>query len=128
MRPDVAHVLVLITDGRAQDNVEPPSRIAHALGQCDTYSTCKHLPLSYYMILHGLFCVCFSLGVSVLAVGVSNADIEELKKIAAPTSYKNVFYSPTFDDFPSVERELISSLCSAELLSEFKQHEEARQI
>lgn len=33
MRQDVAHVLVLITDGRAQDNVLPPSRIARALGQ-----------------------------------------------------------------------------------------------
>lgn len=33
MRPDAAHVLVLITDGRAQDNVVPPSRIARALGQ-----------------------------------------------------------------------------------------------
>lgn len=32
MRPDAAHVLVLITDGRAQDNVVPPSRIARALG------------------------------------------------------------------------------------------------
>lgn len=33
MRQDVAHVLVVITDGRAQDNVVPPSRIARALGQ-----------------------------------------------------------------------------------------------
>lgn len=33
MRPDAAHVLVLITDGRAQDNVVPPSRIARALGR-----------------------------------------------------------------------------------------------
>lgn len=32
MRQDVAHVLVLITDGRAQDNVVPPSRVARALG------------------------------------------------------------------------------------------------
>lgn len=32
MRQDVPHVLVLITDGRAQDNVVPPSRIARALG------------------------------------------------------------------------------------------------
>ncbi|MEQ2176039.1 hypothetical protein GOODEAATRI_024044, partial [Goodea atripinnis] len=31
MRQDVAHVLVLITDGRAQDDVMPPSRIARAL-------------------------------------------------------------------------------------------------
>lgn len=34
MRQDVAHVLVLITDGRAQDDVELPSRVARALGQC----------------------------------------------------------------------------------------------
>uniref|UniRef100_UPI001ED7EFD4 collagen alpha-1(VII) chain n=1 Tax=Scatophagus argus TaxID=75038 RepID=UPI001ED7EFD4 len=98
MRQDVAHVLVLITDGRAQDNVVPPSRIARALG------------------------------VSILAVGVSNADIEELNKIAAPTSYKNIFYSPTFDDFPSIEREFIQSICSEELLSEFKLHDESAQL
>ncbi|XP_030295316.1 collagen alpha-1(VII) chain isoform X2 [Sparus aurata] len=98
MRQDVAHVLVLITDGRAQDNVQPPSRIARALG------------------------------VSVLAVGVSNADIEELNKIAAPTSYKNIFYSPTFDDFPSIEREFIKSICSEELLSEFKLNDEFAQL
>ncbi|XP_051247897.1 collagen alpha-1(VII) chain isoform X3 [Dicentrarchus labrax] len=98
MRQDVAHVLVLITDGRAQDNVVQPSRIARALG------------------------------VSVLAVGVYNADIEELNRIAAPTSYKNIFYSPTFDDFPSIEREFINSICSEELLSEFKQHDESAQL
>ncbi|XP_033989175.1 collagen alpha-1(VII) chain [Trematomus bernacchii] len=98
MRQDVAHVLVLITDGRAQDNVVPPSRIARALG------------------------------VSVLAVGVSNADMEELNKIAAPTSYKNIFYSPTFDDFPSIEREFINMMCSEELLSEFKLNDEAAQL
>ncbi|XP_040928277.1 collagen alpha-1(VII) chain isoform X3 [Betta splendens] len=94
MRQDVAHVMVLITDGRAQDNVVPPSRIARALG------------------------------VSMLAIGVSNADVDELSKIAAPTSYKNIFYSPTFDDFPSIEREFISSICSEELLSEFKLQDE----
>ncbi|XP_016533151.1 collagen alpha-1(VII) chain isoform X1 [Poecilia formosa] len=98
MRQDVAHVLVLITDGRAQDDVMPPSRIARALG------------------------------VSILAVGVSNADIEELNKIAAPSSYKNIFYSPTFDDFPSIEREFIQSICSQELLSEFKLPDEFAQL
>lgn len=70
--------------------------------------------------------MCSSLGVSVLAVGVSNADAEELNKIAAPTTYKNIFYSPTFDDFPSIEREFINSICSEELLSEFKLNDEAR--
>ncbi|XP_037617139.1 collagen alpha-1(VII) chain [Sebastes umbrosus] len=98
MRQEVAHVLVLITDGRAQDNVVPPSRIARALG------------------------------VSVLAVGVYNADLEELNKIAAPTSYKNLFYAPTFDDFPSIEREFINVICSEELLSEFKLNDESAQL
>lgn len=70
--------------------------------------------------------MCFSLGVSVLAIGVANADIDELHKIATPTSYKNIFYSATFDDFPSIEREFIKSICSEELLSEFRQHDEAR--
>lgn len=68
----------------------------------------------------------YSLGVSVLAVGVYNADIEELNKIAAPTTYKNIFFTPTFDDFPSIEREFIRSLCSDELLTEYKLHDEAR--
>lgn len=67
-------------------------------------------------------------GVSVLAVGVSNADIEELNKIAAPTSYKNIFYSPTFDDFHSIEREFINSLCSDDLLSEFRFDDEVRKL
>ncbi|XP_068163308.1 collagen alpha-1(VII) chain [Antennarius striatus] len=97
MRQDVAHILVLITDGRAQDDVVPPSRIARALG------------------------------VSILAVGVANADIEELNKIATPTNYKNIFFSPTFDDFPSIEREFINSICSEELLSEFNLKDEFTQ-
>ncbi|KAM7378264.1 hypothetical protein PAMA_013249 [Pampus argenteus] len=98
MRQDVAHVLVLITDGRAQDNVLQPSRIARALG------------------------------VSILAIGVANADMEELNKIATPTSYKNIFYSPTFDDIPSIEREFINSVCSEELLLEFELHDEVAQL
>lgn len=71
-----------------------------------------------------LFLLSLSVGVSVLGVGVANADMEELNKIAAPSSYKNIFYSPTFDDFPSIEREFINSICSEELLSEFKLHED----
>lgn len=33
MRQNAPHVLVLLTDGKAQDDVEPPSRVAHVLGQ-----------------------------------------------------------------------------------------------
>ncbi|KAL6459618.1 hypothetical protein MHYP_G00313770 [Metynnis hypsauchen] len=98
MRQNVPHVLVLVTDGRAQDDVEPPSRIAHILG------------------------------VSVLAIGVAHADIDELRKIASPKTYKNIFFATDFSDFPSIEREFISSLCNEALLSEFKQHEESAQL
>ncbi|XP_031439023.1 collagen alpha-1(VII) chain isoform X2 [Clupea harengus] len=94
MRQEVPHILVVITDGRAQDNVLPPSRIAHALG------------------------------VSVLAIGVERADIEELQNMASPTNYKNVFFASSFDDFPNIEREFIASLCSDALMSEFKQHDD----
>ncbi|KAM4615653.1 uncharacterized protein col7a1l [Polymixia lowei] len=98
MRQDVAHVLVLITDGRAQDDVVPPSRIARALG------------------------------VSILGIGVANVDLEELRTIVSPTSYKNIFFSQTFDDFPSIEREFINNLCSEALLSEFKLDDESAQL
>jgi len=33
MRPDFPHMLVLMTDGRSQDDVVPPARVAHALGK-----------------------------------------------------------------------------------------------
>ncbi|KAA0720982.1 Collagen alpha-1(XIV) chain [Triplophysa tibetana] len=98
MRQEAPHVLVLLTDGRAQDDVEPPSRIAHALG------------------------------VSVLAIGIGQADIEELRMIASPTTYKNIFFATDFDDLPTIERELISTLCSEALQSEFKQHDESAQL
>ncbi|KAJ8381613.1 hypothetical protein SKAU_G00023910 [Synaphobranchus kaupii] len=98
MRQDVPHVLVLITDGRAQDDVVPPSRVAHALG------------------------------VSVLTVGVANADIDELRKIASPANYKNIFYTSTFDDFPSIEREFIGSICSEALQLEYKAQDESAQL
>ncbi|XP_051546820.1 collagen alpha-1(VII) chain-like [Myxocyprinus asiaticus] len=98
MRQEVPHILVLLTDGRAQDDVEPPSRIAHALG------------------------------VSVLAIGIAHADIEELGKIASPTTYKNIFFASDFDDLPSIEREFISSICSEALQSEFKQDDESSQL
>ncbi|XP_036374294.1 collagen alpha-1(VII) chain [Megalops cyprinoides] len=98
MRQDVSHVMVVITDGRAQDDVVPPSRVAHALG------------------------------VSVLAIGVASADIEELRKIASPASYTNIFFAPTFDDFPSIEREFIDSICSEALQLEYKHQDESAQL
>ncbi|XP_062864437.1 collagen alpha-1(VII) chain [Trichomycterus rosablanca] len=90
MRQTAPHVLVLVTEGEVQDDVEPPSRVAHILG------------------------------VSVLAIGIGNADIDGLKMIASPTSYKNIFHASDFNDLPSIEREFINSICSENLISEFE--------
>ncbi|XP_076202088.1 uncharacterized protein LOC143163974 [Aptenodytes patagonicus] len=82
MRPDFPHVLVLMTDGRSQDDVLPPARVAHALG------------------------------IRVIAVGVSGADPIELNSILLQQNLQNVFYVSMFDDFPQILQELIEVICS----------------
>ncbi|KAM6089735.1 uncharacterized protein LJ206_004050 [Theristicus caerulescens] len=82
MRPECPHVLVLMTDGRSQDDVLPPARVAHALG------------------------------IRVIAVGVSGADPIELNNILLQQNLQNVFYVSTFDDFPQILQELIEVICS----------------
>ncbi|NWI19216.1 CO7A1 protein, partial [Crypturellus soui] len=77
MRPASPHVLVLVTDGRSQDDVLPPARIAH------------------------------DLGIHIIAVGVSGADPVELNTILLQQNLQNVFYISTFDDFPHIIQELI---------------------
>ncbi|KAM6137711.1 uncharacterized protein FYW35_014140 [Pterocles gutturalis] len=82
MRPDFPHVMVLLTDGRSQDDVLPPARAAHALG------------------------------IRIIAVGVAGADPVELNSILMHQNLQNVFYIGTFDDFPQILRELIELICS----------------
>ncbi|KAM6301729.1 uncharacterized protein O3Q21_013332 [Podargus strigoides] len=82
MRPDFPHVLVIMTDGRSQDDVLPPARVVHALG------------------------------IRVIAVGVSGADPVELNSILLQQNLQNVFYVSTFDDFPQILQELIEAICS----------------
>ncbi|KAM6320925.1 uncharacterized protein AAHN32_011077 [Aegotheles albertisi] len=82
MRPDFPHVLVLMTDGRSQDDVLPPARVAHALG------------------------------IRIIAVGVSGADPVELNSILLQQNLQNYFYVSTFDDFPQILQELIEAICS----------------
>lgn len=108
MRQNVPHVLVLVTDGRAQDDVAPPARFAHVLGNLNiTLCPCKYSVFSCLYLPWRLFVS----GIRVLAVGVGSADVEELKKVVFPGNFKNVFFANTFDDFPSMEREFIDSLC-----------------
>ncbi|XP_053924775.1 LOW QUALITY PROTEIN: collagen alpha-1(VII) chain-like [Cuculus canorus] len=82
MRPDFPHVLVLMTDGRSQDDVLLPARVLHALG------------------------------IRVIAVGVAGADPIELNSILMQQNLQNVFYVSTFDDFPQILQELIEVICS----------------
>uniref|UniRef100_A0A669QI24 Collagen type XIV alpha 1 chain n=1 Tax=Phasianus colchicus TaxID=9054 RepID=A0A669QI24_PHACC len=82
MRPEFPHVLMLVTDGRSQDDVLPPARAAHALG------------------------------IRIIAVGVSGADPAELNDILLQQNLQNVFYVSTFDEFPHILRELIEVICS----------------
>ncbi|XP_042323752.1 collagen alpha-1(VII) chain-like [Sceloporus undulatus] len=81
MRPSVPHTLVLLTDGRSQDDVLPPAQVAHAIG------------------------------IRLITVGVSGADPQELKKILLHRNLENLFYVSTFDDLPQIIRELIETIC-----------------
>ncbi|KAJ7329349.1 hypothetical protein JRQ81_015523 [Phrynocephalus forsythii] len=81
MRPSVPHTLVLLTDGRSQDDVLPPARVAHLIG------------------------------IRPIAVGIAGADPEELKKVLLYRNMHNLFYIASFDDFPQIIRELIEAIC-----------------
>ncbi|CAH2275478.1 collagen alpha-1(VII) chain-like [Pelobates cultripes] len=82
MRPSSPHTLVLVTDGRSQDNVLQPAKIAHALG------------------------------VRMLAVGVGGADMDELKGIMMHRNLENIFFISSFDEFPLIIQDLIEKICS----------------
>ncbi|KAM4676075.1 uncharacterized protein O3C94_008724 [Discoglossus pictus] len=82
MRPSSPHTLVLVTDGRSQDNVIQPARVAHVLG------------------------------IRMIAVGVAAADMEELRSMLMNRNLENMFFASTFDDFPLIVRELIETICT----------------
>ncbi|XP_040199257.1 collagen alpha-1(VII) chain-like isoform X5 [Rana temporaria] len=82
MRPSSPHLILLITDGRSQDNVMQPSRVAHALG------------------------------IRMIAVGVGAADMDELRSIMMHRNLDDLFFVSTFDDFPLIVQELIETICS----------------
>ncbi|KAG8440073.1 hypothetical protein GDO86_006026 [Hymenochirus boettgeri] len=81
MRPSASHILVLVTDGKSQDNVLQPAKVTHALG------------------------------IRMIAVGVAAADIDELKGIMLHRNLENMFFVNTFDDFPLIVQELIEAIC-----------------
>ncbi|CAI5786556.1 collagen alpha-1(VII) chain-like [Podarcis lilfordi] len=82
MRPSVSRTLVLLTDGPSQDDVVPPAKVAHLIG------------------------------IRVIAVGISGADPEELKRVLLHRNLNNLFYAGTFDDLPLILKELIETICS----------------
>ncbi|XP_069813976.1 collagen alpha-1(VII) chain-like [Dendropsophus ebraccatus] len=81
MRPSSPHLILLVTDGRSQDNVMQPSRVAHALG------------------------------IRMLAIGVGAADMDELRSIMMNRNLQDIFFVSSFDDFPTIVQELIETIC-----------------
>eukprot|EP00062_Callorhinchus_milii_P020383 gi/632975970/ref/XP_007904530.1/ PREDICTED: collagen alpha-1(XII) chain isoform X1 [Callorhinchus milii] len=81
MRKSVPKVLVVVTDGRSQDEVKQP---ALALQEA---------------------------GYSVFVVGVADVDFTELRNIASKPSDKHLFVVDDFDAFAKIEDQLITFLC-----------------
>ncbi|KAM3928301.1 collagen alpha-1(XIV) chain isoform 2-T2 [Leptodactylus fuscus] len=81
MRKGVPRVLVVITDGRSQDEAV---KIAHE------------------MQLEGF---------SIFAIGVADADYAELVNIGSKPSERHVFFVDNFDAFKKIEDELITFVC-----------------
>ncbi|XP_073510796.1 uncharacterized protein [Phyllobates terribilis] len=81
MRPSSPHLILLVTDGRSQDNVIQPSRVAHVLG------------------------------IRMIAVGVGAADMDELRSIMMNRNLEDIFFVSSFDDFPTIVQELIETIC-----------------
>ncbi|XP_066479846.1 collagen alpha-1(XIV) chain isoform X6 [Tiliqua scincoides] len=81
MRKGIPKVLVVITDGRSQDDVNKVSREM----QLD--------------------------GFSIFAIGVADADYSELVNIGSKPSERHVFFVDDFDAFKKIEDELITFVC-----------------
>ncbi|XP_075271744.1 collagen alpha-1(XIV) chain isoform X5 [Opisthocomus hoazin] len=81
MRRGIPKVLVVITDGRSQDDVNKVSREM----QLD--------------------------GFSFFAIGIADADYSELVNIGSKPSERHVFFVDDFDAFTKIEDELITFVC-----------------
>uniref|UniRef100_UPI00398F5510 collagen alpha-1(XIV) chain isoform X2 n=1 Tax=Pristiophorus japonicus TaxID=55135 RepID=UPI00398F5510 len=81
LRRGIPKVLVVITDGRSQDDVDKIS---------------KEMQLDGY---------------SIFAVGVADADYAELLNIANKPSNRHAFFVDDFDAFKKIEDELITFVC-----------------
>ncbi|XP_068094064.1 collagen alpha-1(XIV) chain isoform X2 [Hyperolius riggenbachi] len=81
MRKGVPRVLVVITDGRSQDETM-------------TFAKAMHLE-----------------GFSIFAIGVADADYNELVNIGSKPSERHVFFVDDFDGFKKIENELITFVC-----------------
>ncbi|XP_073488307.1 collagen alpha-1(XIV) chain isoform X1 [Aquarana catesbeiana] len=81
MRKGVPRVLVVITDGRSQDETV-------------TFANQMHLE-----------------GFSIFAIGVADADYSELVNIGSKPSERHVFFVDDFDMFKKIEDELVTFIC-----------------
>ncbi|XP_053575131.1 collagen alpha-1(VII) chain-like [Bombina bombina] len=99
MRPSSPRTLVLITDGKSQDSVLQPARVAHMLG------------------------------IRMIGVGVAAADMDELRSMLMNRNLENIFFASTFDDLTLIVRELIETICTeTEQLAKAKPAEFVKEI
>uniref|UniRef100_A0A7N5ZTQ2 Collagen alpha-1(XII) chain n=1 Tax=Anabas testudineus TaxID=64144 RepID=A0A7N5ZTQ2_ANATE len=81
MRRNIPKVLVVVTDGRSQDDVKKSAeKLQHS-------------------------------GYSVLAVGVADVDMTELRSIASKPSERHVFVVDSYDAFAKIQDNLITVIC-----------------
>ncbi|XP_067844647.1 collagen alpha-1(XII) chain [Heptranchias perlo] len=81
MRKSVPKVLVVVTDGRSQDEVKKPAFVLQEAGY------------------------------SVFVVGVADIDVTELKNIGSKPSERHLFIVNDFDAFEKIQDEVITFLC-----------------
>ncbi|XP_067335458.1 collagen alpha-1(XII) chain isoform X2 [Channa argus] len=81
MRRNIPKVLVVVTDGRSQDDVKKSAeKLQHS-------------------------------GYSVLAVGVADVDMTELRNIASKPSERHVYVVDSYDAFSKIQDNLITVIC-----------------
>ena len=82
-RAGVPHILIVLTDGRAHDSVASPAQQLR------------------------------DMGVHIIAVGVGNADYQELQEIATDPDNENVF-TATFDSVVKLTGSILEDVCKGE--------------
>lgn len=116
VRRGIPKVLVVLTDGRSQDDVNKVSKEIQMEGQNQNpelgRSAPGHSGRSHLKSLP-------SEGYIVFAIGFADADYGELVSIASKPSDRHVFFVDDLDAFKKIEEKLVTFVCEAATASEY---------